>query len=108
MFETISLIFLLIGLLGMAAIIFRKIPQLKEFQLSEREISLKRRIKKGEIFRTAKGEKILQKLLSKVRVLTLKTENKTGDWLGKLRQRSIKENGEKFEEGYWEDLRKKK
>ncbi len=104
MIETLSLIFLLISFLGMTVIVFRKIPALKKIQILEKENSFKKR---KISLRTVKGEKALQTVLSKVRVLTLKTENKTGDWLGKLRKRSIKDKEEKFEKGYWEDLRKK-
>ncbi len=107
MFEILFILFLLIGFLGMAVIVLRKMPRLREIQLSEKESSPGKRIKKGEAFRTAKGEKLLQTVLSKVRILTLRTESKTGDWLGKLRKRSIRDKEEKFEEGYWENLRKK-
>ena len=55
-------------------------------------------------------EKYLQKVLSKFRILTLRTENKTGHWLEKLRQRANKKNnsGKKEKDNYWEELKKAK
>ncbi|HXK32270.1 MAG TPA: hypothetical protein VJ378_02270 [Candidatus Paceibacterota bacterium] len=49
-------------------------------------------------------EIFLQKILSRVRVLTLKTDNKTSNWLQKLRERGQKK---KFDEddNYWQEIK---
>lgn len=111
MVELIVTITLFIGLIGMGVILIRKAPVLAK--LSPVEIAgpgisqrLKEKVKTNGFLRTFSGEILLQKILSKIRVLTLKTENKTGNWLGKLRQRSLKKK-KKFSDDYWKKLREK-
>jgi len=93
----------------MVVIIFRKIPALAELSVQKRKGVLreaKNKIKENGLLETVKGEKLLQSVLSKIRILTLKTENKTGDWLRKLHQRSLKrKNTDKFSDDYWRKLR---
>ena len=52
-------------------------------------------------------EMLLQKVLSKIRVLTMKTENQTFAWLSQLRKRA-QDNHNKENDTYWEDLKKLK
>ena|SRR3989338_5082598 len=95
---------------GSAIILLRKIPvliKLPETELSEE--SLISRVKK--IVSKAPGagkfdyDLLLQKMLSKVRILTMKTESKTGSWLERLRK---KRNGNNHNNEYWEELKKAK
>ncbi len=111
MSELIAVIILIIGLIGVAVIIFRKIPVLVELPLQEIEKSrvlgeLKDKIRNNGTLKSFSGEILLQKLLSKIRVLTLKTDKKTDSWLTKLRQRSL-EKKKKFSADYWKKLKGK-
>lgn len=105
---------LVFSILGMALIVFRKIPVL--VGLNPQEITtrssilrrLKQGIKKNGLVKTfPSSELLLHKVLSKFRILTLKTETKTSAWLAELRQRSI-EKKKKFKDDYWKKLRIKK
>ena len=112
-FEIIAEIILLFSLLGIGIIILRKIPFLAELpgvpasRIHWKNISLnlKERVKVFNPFRYFSYEMFLQKILSKVRILTLKTENKTSSWLQGLREKAKKKkNLEK--DNYWEELKK--
>ena len=109
----ISLLF--VSLFGIVFILFRKIPSL--IALPEADcptgesivLKIKQEIKK-DIKKIPGAEKFdyelyLQKMLSKVRVLTIKTENKTGNWLEGLRKRR---NGQNHNDEYWQELKKSK
>ena len=114
-YELIATIILFGSLLGMVVILFRKIPVLVELpEVSPRKKRQKapgffqkgiEKIKKSGPFKSFSYEIFLQKILSKVRILSLKTENRTFSWLQKLREKSkrkkIKEN-----DNYWEELKK--
>ena len=113
------LIVLFGSLIGMIVIISRKVSVLSE--LSPEEIEgigvfdglknkIKNRIQGRGFFRTFSSEILLQKILSKFRVLTLKTENKTGTGLSQLRQRSLKKEKKSkkdFPDDYWQKLKKR-
>lgn len=93
---------------GLIVIIFRKIPvlvtlpELEPKKERENLISrLKRSIKKINPFKSFSYEIFLQKILSKIRILSLKAENRTFNWLQKLREKSKK----KYDD-YWEKLKK--
>ena len=108
----IAIIILLIGLIGMSVIIVRKIPVLAE--LAPEEISslgtlakIKKKIKNSGTLKYISSGMLLQKVLSKIRVLTLKADNKTGTWLMKLRQKTL-ESKNKFSDDYWKKIRRKK
>jgi len=110
MLELIILIIFLIGLTGMGVIIFRKIPALVELPEAEIKRSrifrrFKHKIKNnGAIKSFSSKELLLQKILSKFRIFTLRTDKKTSNLLAKLRQKSI-ENKKKFSEDYWKRIR---
>ena len=98
-----------LSFLGMGVILLRKIPILVNLPATkEAQGSLLAKIKKGAVklpgAKKFDYELYLQKALSKVRILTLKTESKTGTWLERLRQRR---NGHNNDE-YWEELKKAK
>ena len=111
MLETSLTITFLIGLIGMGIIFIRKIPVLAK--LSPEEIKeagalrkITRKIKDNGTFKSFSGELVLQKVLSKIRIITLKTDNKTGIWLAKLRQRTLKKKN-KFLDDYWQKVKKR-
>ena len=110
MAELIATIILFGGLVGMGVILFRKIPVLAQlpevptsfgFKIKIQRIAEK--IKNSKYFKTPLFEILLQKVLSKVRILTLKIENKTGSLLQKLREKSQKK---KENDQYWRKLKK--
>ena len=109
-FEIIAGIILFGSLLGMGAIMLRKIPVLVELPEIIKKPSrqpfwpkLKRKIKNIPGFKSFSYEIFLQKLLSRIRILTLKTDNKTSNWLQRLREKSRKQ---KPSDNYWEEIKK--
>ncbi|MBI2626464.1 MAG: hypothetical protein HYW69_02640 [Candidatus Nealsonbacteria bacterium] len=106
--EIIFIAVLLISLGGISAILFRKIPilvGLREKNISGQSLisKIKRGIKKLPGAGKIDYDLYLQKMLSRIRVLTMKTESKTGNWLERLRQ---KRNGHNGADEYWEELKK--
>lgn len=98
------------SLLGMALIIFRKIPvlvslpevsQKKEGLLSQ----LRKKIGKISPFKNFSYDLFLQKILTRIRILILKIENFLLQRLQKLKQSSQKKKIEK-EDNYWEEIKK--
>lgn len=112
MIELIALIILICSFFGMVIIILWKIPVLVELpekiEETPREnlwLKLKEKIKNIPIFKSFSFEIFLQKMLSKVRVLTLKIENKIAFWLQKLREKAQKKKNEENDH-YWKKLKK--
>jgi len=96
----------------MGVILIRKIPALANLSPSDIDEpgvfqKLKSKIKHSGTIKPFSGELLLQKVLTKIRILTLRTENKTGNWLGKLRQRSLKKK-KTFSGDYWKKLKRRK
>ena len=108
--ELIALIIFLIGLIGTVVIIRRKIPVLNNLVPEEVEPKIKsleeikERIRRNGSFSL---RRFLQRFLSKFKIITLKTENKTSNLLSKLRQKSIEEKN-KFSEDYWKRVKRKR
>jgi len=113
-----SIILLFIGLTGIAAIVYRKIPVLLELSPQQVEtkkenvkffIKVKEKIKNNKIAKFFCKEILLQKILSKITVFLLKIENKTSNWLIKIRQNSQKssKNESKFSKDFWGKISKK-
>lgn len=89
---------------GILYFIIKKIPVLVSLpEIKEREIfpTFKRKFKISNPFKKIPYEKILEKIIFKIRILSLKTENKTFQWLQNLRKK------EKEKESYWEKIKKK-
>jgi len=110
MAELIAAITLIGSILGMVIIIFRKIPvlaQLPEISPSPgfnaRIRKILERIRITKHFKLPPFEIFLQKILSKIKILTLKIETKTESWLRKLREKTQKK---KENEKYWQELKK--
>jgi len=115
-FETVAEIILFGSFLGLGIIIWRKIPVLVKLPetpagrtnlISGRRIGalkLKEKVRILNFSKLFSGEVFLQKLLSRIRILTLRTDNKTSSWLQKLRESQKK----KFKENdnYWDEIKK--
>lgn len=111
MIVLIATIILGISFLGIIWILFRKIPVLLSLPVAPAKESFffKRfqKIKKINPFKNFSYEIFLQKILSKIRILSLRAENKTSGWLQKLRQKSQnKKEKENNNDNYWEELKK--
>lgn len=111
-YEIIATIILFGSLVGMGIIVLRKIPILAELPeviekpQEENFISkLKEKIKVLNPFRNFSIEIFLQKILSKIRILTLKTESKVASWLQRLRERAQKKKS-KENDNYWKEIKK--
>jgi len=111
MVELIALIILIFSFLGIGIIIFRKIPTLltlSEISLEGKESLISKltgKIKGLNPIKNFSYEVFLQKILTKIRILSLKTDNKTFNWLQKLREKYQKKKSEK-EDNYWEEIKK--
>ena len=95
----------------MGVILFRKIPALVELPEVSARTNLKGKLlsvkEKSAIplpFKNFSADVFLQKVLSRVRVLTLRADNKTSDWLQRLRQKNRKMK-ERRGDNYWQKIR---
>ena len=103
----INLIFLLVfifSFLGMLFIFLKKVPLILAFEFpKESAISrFKKRIKELNPFRHFSFEIFLQKWIARIRILSLKVDNLTFNWLKKLREKQKKK--EKSDD-YWEKIK---
>jgi chromatin remodeling complex protein RSC6 len=111
-YETIiSIIVLALSTFGLATMVLRKIPILTGLpEISEgrlRESSWQKlgdKIKNSNPVKSFSFEVFLQKVLSRVRILTMKIESKTGSWLQVLRQKASQKN--LGQDDYWQKLKK--
>lgn len=105
-------IFTLFGsLCGIIVILIRKIPVLAELPVDNTKKTgflekIKNKMGDRKILNGFSSEILLQKLLSKIRITTLKIENKTSNWLSKLRQKSLEKKN--FSDNYWQKIIKRK
>ena len=108
MLELVAAVISISSFLGILLIIFRKIPVLAEFP-EEAGPSLFSKLKEASqklnIFKDFSTEIFLQKILSKIRILSLRTDNKTSNWLQRLRKRSQQKKLEENDK-YWEEVKK--
>lgn len=103
----ISLIIFTISVLGIGVILLKKIPILVELEEeSARSLVSKIDSEVREGFKRISFEKYLHRILSKIRVLSLKTDNRTSNWLQKLRQKS-QERVNNFSDDYWKKVKGK-
>ena len=109
MIELIALIVFFVSLAGILVVAFRKIPQLLELPEAGPLVldwkKLRGRAKGLPLLRSFSFDLMLQKILSKVKILTLKTEHRTSNLLQKLREDSKRKKfGE--DDNYWEEIKK--
>jgi len=108
-FELIASIIAVLSFLGLTFLILRKVPELKEMPEPElsflkKDLRKKIREKTKEVLKenTHTLEGILHKVLSKIRILSLKVDKKVSDWITKLRSRSLMRN--KNLDNYWKEI----
>ena len=108
--ELIASIVLGVSFLGLAFLILRKVPELKEMPEPEWSFfkkDLRKKIKERtkEVLKENSNtlEGVLHKVLSKIRILSLKVDKKVSDWLIKLRSRSLERT--KGLDSYWKEIR---
>jgi len=103
-------VILFISLIGMGTIIWLKIPLLvglPEVSSEKGEsfgLKLKKKIKEFNPVRNFSYELFLKKLIFRMRILILKFDNQTFNWLRKLNERRKKKESEN--DDYWEKLKK--
>jgi len=109
-FELIALVTLLISFTGLSIMVTRKIPQLKELPEPDNIFingEFKKRLKEKarEVVREngSSLEIVLQKVLSKVRIISLKIDKKVSDWIVHLRSRSLERTKEL--DSYWNEIK---
>ena len=112
MVNLILLVIFLLSVIGIGVILARKIPVLAQLSIEageEQSILQKMKIgvQQNGTLNAFSPEILLQKVLSKIRVLTLRTEHKTGTMLQQLRQKSL-EKKKKLADDYWQKIRRKK
>jgi hypothetical protein len=108
-FKNIDFIILILSFLGLAILIIRKLPVLAALPLAENNKSesffskVSGGIKRLPGFKNFSGEVVLHKIISKIRIISLKTDHKTFNWLKKLREKTQREKLE--DEKYWEEIK---
>lgn len=113
MLELVAIIILFSSLMGMSVIIIKKIPVLSSLSLPEQVESLpfwqkiKNKISDIPWLKNFSLEKFLQKRLSKLKILVLKTESKIEKYLQQLRKRS-RDQKENTSDSYWQKLKEAK
>jgi len=111
-YEITAILIFFTSLIGMGVILLRKVPVLielsevpiKPFQWKDNSLKLIEGLKSLNPFKSFSPEIFLQKILSRIRILTLKTDSKTSSWLQKLREKSQKKKF-KGSDNYWEDIK---
>lgn len=96
----------MVCLLGITVIVVRKIPVLSKLQAENYQKARLLARLNGKIKEHFSFELVLQKLLSKVRISSLKIEQKSSHWLGKLRQKNLNKK-QNSSDSYWDDLKPK-
>lgn len=113
MIEIIATIILIGSVLGMVIILARKMPALAN--LPAENVGgpragifsrLKAKLKNNGTVKKFSVELLQQKILSKIRTLSLRMENKTGAWLKSLRQKNLNKK-QNSSDKYWDDLKPK-
>ncbi len=100
------------SIIGMGTMLYQKIPSLVKLpEMAEKDekknliLVIKNKVKEIEFVKDFSYEIFLQKILSKIRVLTLKTDSKTSSWLQKLREKS-KNKKILGDDKYWDEIGK--
>lgn len=120
MLETIAIFIFLASLSGIVLMFILKMPLLAVLpkttpvfeEKGENAIvafftKIKERVKTFPLIQNFSFEILLQKVLSRFRVLALKIESKTGRWLEALRKKAQENNKPKEDDKYWDQLEKK-
>ena len=111
--EIIASILLFVSFFGLLFVIAPKLHQLsalpsKSSSFKDLAKQLKTKVEQSQVVKPLFApELLLQKLLSKLRIYSIKAENKSGKWLEELRKKS-QEKRQQFSEDYWKQLKKKR
>jgi hypothetical protein len=105
MLNLIFLSILIFSFFGMFFIFLRKVPLVLAFEFpKESAISrFKKKVKELNPFKNFSFEIFLQKWLTRIRILSLKVDNLTFNWLKKLREKQKKKEKK---DDYWEKIKK--
>lgn len=109
MFETINLIIFSLSFLSLVFFFFRKMPVLVNLPADVEKDSGKKNFisfKNIPIIKSFSFEILLQKIISRIRILSLKTDHKTFGWLKQLREKNKK--NKLGNDNYWEEVRNSK
>ena len=108
--ELIALIIFVASLSGLWVLLSRKIEELIAlpepvgiFLKEETKEKIREKAKEVLKERSSSFEKFLQKMLSKTRILSMRTEKKLSDWAMKLRERSQERT--KDIDSYWKEIK---
>jgi len=113
MIELIFSLILVLSLIGLGVILLRRLPDLAKVPEPSGDLQkvvilkIRERARTLPVLRSFSYEVYLQRVLSRVHVLTLKTDSKTSGWLERLRRKQGKNNGANNNK-YWEELKKAK
>ncbi|MFH1036459.1 MAG: hypothetical protein V1756_00100 [Patescibacteria group bacterium] len=105
-FEMISLIISISSLFCLLFFILRKLSVLSELQTDAGEIAGGKPLfglKNIPGLKSFSLDLFLQKIISQMRILTLKADSKTFNWLKNLREKNQKKKLEN--ENYWEEIK---
>jgi len=109
-FNLIALVLLAISFIGMVFMVLKKVPELREktepdINIFKKETRKKIKDKTREILKNNSSsiENVLHKLLSKVRILSLKTDKLVSGWITSLRKRSVERKIGL--DSYWKDIK---
>lgn len=108
MADLIVLIIFVLSLSGLSLLLYRKSPSLLELPVSAAQPfdwkGLLKDTKSRLPLKDFHRDVFLQKVLSRVRILSLKMESKTYKWLRQLRMKAkMKKN---LDGNYWEEIKK--
>jgi hypothetical protein len=108
MVDLTALIIFILSLAGLLFLLYKKSPALSALpQTADQSFDWKglfRGAKERLPLKDFRKEMFLQKILSRVRILSLKTESKTQKWLKELRMKAkMKRN---LDGNYWEKIKK--
>ena len=108
--DIIALGFLIGSMSGISILVLKKIPELRRVEDTS-SFSFESPSFKGvghrfkawyeKFLETFSWQAVIQKILSKIRIVALKVERKTGEWLSRSRKKSRKR---KEREAYWKKL----
>ena len=111
MLELIAKIVLLGSGVGIAAILYRKVPILvslpKEENIVERPkmaSQVAERVRNSSFLKTLSLDVFLQKFLSRIKIAIMRVENKISQWLMVLRERAQKKKVY-ANDNYWKDIK---
>ncbi len=111
-YKTIAEVILLTSSFGLGGIVIRKIPalaNLPEVDIKKEEenlvLGLKKIIRRLNPFTNFSYEPLLQKVLTKIRILSLKTDSKTFNWLQQLKEDAQKKKIRQ-DPNYWKEIKK--